>query len=65
VFSELLEFRFQLRLMQVEVIHGPDPQDALPRKPTASPVQQGAADGTEAILHDAARGNGLALRESS
>lgn len=59
--GELLELRFQLRRVQVEVIHSPDPQDAQPRKPTASPVHQVAADRTEAVLHCGTRGRGLVL----
>lgn len=50
--------------MQVEVVHGPDPQDTHTGESAAPPVHQIAADGAEAVLHGRTRGNCLVLRPS-
>ena len=58
---ELLELWLQLRRVQVEVIHRPDPEDAHPRESAAPAVHQVTADGAEAVLHRCAAGNGFVL----
>lgn len=52
---------FQQRILQLKIIHRSDTKNALPRKPRANPVHEGAASGTEVIGHGISRSNSLVL----
>lgn len=49
--NKLLHFGFQLGLVQVEIVHGTNAQNARPREPRADAVHEGPARGAEIVGH--------------
>jgi hypothetical protein len=58
--DKLLSLRPQLRLMQLQIIHSPNPTETQPGKPTAAAIHQSATDGAETASHRVACADGLA-----
>ncbi|KAL9035609.1 MAG: hypothetical protein Q9214_006499 [Letrouitia sp. 1 TL-2023] len=63
IFGKLLHPGSQLGLVEMEIIHGANAQDALPRKGRADAIHERAARGTEIIGHGVARGDRARLAE--
>lgn len=64
VLSILLNPRFQLSLMQMEVIHSADAHDTIPRKSRADTIHERATRGAEVIGHFVPGFDGLRLAEA-
>ena len=62
VFGELFDPRFQLRLVEFEVVYRPDPGDTHSRETGTTPVHQGPANRAEVVSHRVTGSNGLVLR---
>lgn len=63
IFRILLNPRLQLRLVQIEIVHSPDPRYAHPRETRAAAVHKRAAFAAEVVCHGVARGDGFGLGE--
>ena len=59
--NKLLPLRSDFSLVQMEIVHGADAQDALSRPARADAVHERAARGAEVIGHGVARGDGTGL----
>ena len=59
--GELLHLGSDLGLVQMEIVHGADAQDALARPARADAVHERAARGAEVVGHGVARGDGARL----
>lgn len=64
VLHVILDLWSQFGLMQAEIIHRPNAEDARARVPGADAIHERAARGTEIVGHGVARLNGLGLRKS-
>lgn len=63
VLIKLLHSRSQLRLMQTEIVHGANAQNALSRHSRADTIHERAARGTEVVGHGIAGADGARLAE--
>ena len=59
ILDKLLGRRLQLGLVQVEIVHCADAQDAVTGETGTDAVHEGAAGGAEVVRHGVARGDGF------
>ena len=65
ILDKLLNPRPELLLMQIEIIHRPNPQHTLPLQPGTHPAHQRPTHRTEVVRHRVARRDGFGLLEFS
>lgn len=63
ILDKLLYLRSQLRLMQTEIIHGPNSEKVLALESFADTVHERAARGTEVVRHELAGFHGFIFGE--
>jgi len=63
IFAELLDPRLEFRLVQIEVIHRPDPRDGHAWKAARHSVHQCATHGAKVVTHGVASCDRLVLGE--
>lgn len=61
ILGELLDPGFQLGLVQMEIVHGADAQDAHPGKAGPDAIHERAARGAKVVGHGLARGDAALL----